>query len=845
MRAANAGFTLLALLMLLLPFTAYAEGREPVLRQVSVPHSYYWREMYVPQLTQGPGSLAWTRDGKSLVYSMRGKLWRQSLDSGVARQLTTGDGYDYQPDVSPDDKRAVFARYDNDAIELFLLDLASGKTAALTRNGAVNLEPRWSPDGSKIAFVTTAESGKFHIAIAERKGGAWSVRRWRPERVSETPRYYYSQTDHELSPSWSPDGKELIFVANPEVVHGTGAIYRQPFDLSAPAALIRDEETNWKARPDWSPDGKRVAYSSYLGRQFNQLWMTTAAPGGYPVPFSYGDFDVTSPRWSPDGSKIAYISNQGGDGEIIVQEVVGGARRTLKAQRLDYRQPMARLSLSVVDAQGNPVPARASIVASDGRSYAPEGVMIHADDGFDHALQPFETHYFHTDGSAEAALPPGEATVTVWRGLENAVETRKVMVGKSGAGVEIIFASLNDDGLFNGWESGDPHVHMNYGGAYRMTPERLLGQAAAEDLDIVFNLIVNKEQRIPDIGYFSTETEEGEGVLLAQAQEYHTSVWGHLGLIGLEDHYLLGDYVGYPKTALASLYPDNAAVSRLARAQGALVGYVHPFDVAPDPANDQKLTNALPVDVALGAVDYIEAVGFSDHRETEKVWHALLNCGFRLPAAGATDAMTDYASLRGPVGMNRTYVWVDEPVPNAKAHVRRWLDGLKAGRSFATNGPLLSLTVGDAGPGGEIRLKNGVHRLSWSAEIRSIAPVDRVEIVVNGAVAVALPLSDDGRSAAGMGEIEVDGSGWVLLRAVSDKASPLVFDLYPYATTSPVYVTVGGKPVRSAADAGYFIKWIDRLIDFAQASEAWNTEAERAAVLDNFARARREFEKRH
>ncbi|NJM35631.1 MAG: CehA/McbA family metallohydrolase [Rhodomicrobium sp.] len=385
---------------------------------------------------------------------------------------------------------------------------------------------------------------------------------------------------------------------------------------------------------------------------------------------------------------------------------------------------------------------------------------------------------------------------------------------------------------------------MNYGGAYRMTPERLLRQSAAEDLDLVFNLIVNKEQRIPDIGHFTTDVEEGEAALLAQAQEFHTSVWGHLGIVGLENRYLLADYAGYPKTAVESLYPDNATIARLARAQGALVGYVHPFDIAPDPVKDERVTHMLPVDVALGNVDYIEAVGFSDHRETEKVWHALLNCGFRLPVAGATDAMANYASLRGPVGMNRTYVKTGEPEGSAKMRMRAWLDGLKAGRSFATNGPLLSLIVGEAQPGGEIKFKKGVHRLSWSAEMRSIAPVDRIEIVVNGEVAASLTLEDEGRSAAGMGEIEIDRSGWVVLRAVGDEATPLIFDLYPYATTSPVYVTVGGRPIRSADDADYFINWIDRLISFAREGDAWNTEAEREGVLADFERARKEFAKR-
>src|SRR5258706_12450486 len=52
------------------------------------------------------------------------------------------------------------------------------------------------------------------------------------------------------------------------------------------------------------------------------------------------------------------------------------------------------------------------------------------------------------------------------------------------------------------WVSGDVHVHMNYAGTYRNTPGHLVGQAAAENVAIVEDLVVNKEQRIPDIAYF-------------------------------------------------------------------------------------------------------------------------------------------------------------------------------------------------------------------------------------------------------------------------------------------------------------------------------------------------------
>src|SRR2546426_8750859 len=110
-----------------------------------------------------------------------------------------------------------------------------------------------------------------------------------------------------------------------------------------------------------------------------------------------------------------------------------------------------------------------------------------------------------------------------------------------------------------GWWSGDLHVHMNYGGAYRNPPAHLAFQGRAEDLYVVENLIVNKEQRIPDFAYFRTDADPAStpGFRVVHDQEYHPSYWGHTGLLGLSDHYLLPEYVGYPNTAAASLYPMN------------------------------------------------------------------------------------------------------------------------------------------------------------------------------------------------------------------------------------------------------------------------------------------------
>src|SRR5438046_1571104 len=106
----------------------------------------------------------------------------------------------------------------------------------------------------------------------------------------------------------------------------------------------------------------------------------------------------------------------------------------------------------------------------------------------------------------------------------------------------------------------------------------------------------------------SGRSRQGRG----RGREDRASCWAHTGSLGLSDPYLVPEYVGYPSTAAASLYPMNADVADLAHAQGALFGYVHPFDTPPDPSDTTApLTYELPVDVALGRVDYMAVMGYS------------------------------------------------------------------------------------------------------------------------------------------------------------------------------------------------------------------------------------------
>jgi len=126
--------------------------------------------------------------------------------------------------------------------------------------------------------------------------------------------------------------------------------------------------------------------------------------------------------------------------------------------------------------------------------------------------------------------------------------------------------------------------------------------------------------------------------------------------------------------------------------------------------------------------------------------------------------------------------------------------------------------------------------------MRSTVPIDHLEIIGNGTVVATIPLDADRMTAHATVMVPVKGSGWYVLRAYSDRAETPVLDLYPFASTSPIYVRVGDQPVRSAEDAAFFVKWIERVEAGARASTLWNTPAEQADVLRRLREARAVFE---
>ncbi len=407
---------------------ASGAGREAVLKQIDLPHSYYWRELYLPQLTTGPSSLSFTPDGASLVYSMAGSLWLQRLDGDQATRADPREGRLRLPARCRPRRPQRGVR----ALRRQAPENCGGSTWRADANRRSRRRARsTSSRGSRrmarqLAWVSTEGTGHFNLFVADiDAGGLHDARPLLGERKSAIDRYYYSAFDHAVNPSWSPDGATPLF--RQQSARSPGAPAMSGRFRSAIRANAR--ESSARKRPGarvrrLRPTASACSTAAIAASSAHQLWLSTT-DGAAPLPLTFGDSDRRNARWSPDGRRIAYIGNAHGNTELVLMDVIGGASRTMTAARRKYRAPRGQLVLDVVDenrpARLRPGLAWSPAMAAPMRRTAPGCRPTTASTA---RVQSSETHYFHCAPPCLLELPPGNVEVTVQHGFAHAIWQR-------------------------------------------------------------------------------------------------------------------------------------------------------------------------------------------------------------------------------------------------------------------------------------------------------------------------------------------------------------------------------------------------------------------------------------
>ncbi len=219
------------------------------------------------------------------------------LSSATFTQLTDEGGGEYNPSLSPDAKTLVYAGAAAGNWDIYLQRVGGRIPINLTKNSpADDTQPCFSPDGERIAFRSARDGGGIFVMGATGE----SVKRL---------------TDFGFNPSWSPDGKQILFAiegpADPGARSVTNSqIWSVMVSSGEKRQITKPEVVPDAVQPQWSPHGHRIAYWGIQGGQ-RDIW-TMAADGSGPIPVTQDAALDWSPVWSPDGNYLYFASDRGG-----------------------------------------------------------------------------------------------------------------------------------------------------------------------------------------------------------------------------------------------------------------------------------------------------------------------------------------------------------------------------------------------------------------------------------------------------------------------------------------------------------------------------------------------------
>jgi hypothetical protein len=410
-----------------------------------------------------------------------------------------------------------------------------------------------------------------------------------------------------------------------------------------------------------------------------------------------------------------------------------------------------------------------------------------------------ESHFILLDGRGEYALPAGNYRVAAHRGLAFAAASVEFTLAAGGRRrIELRLEPVALPGAGHGpWLSGDDHIHLT------REPEDddvFLRWLQAEDLSVGNFLQLQRQVDAASQYGFGPEAEaRAPGYSIRSGHESRSEFYGHVNLLGPE-RLTRPLSIGKVYADSADAYPFPSVLFREGRRLGATVGYAH-FDGSMD-------HSTLPMDLALGGVDFVEVFQFGVLK-TDR-WYEVLNAGFRVTGIAGSDFPGNLSRFRPwprsiPVlGPERTLI--EDRGDGQGSAYERWADGVRRGAAIVSNGPLLTLTIDGRAPGAV---------LDWegeSIEVAAIAmagfsrPLEALELVVDGRVISSLAGDGARRSLTLTARVPLRRSSWIAARARGRRQPG---EPERWAHTNPVYVLRNRAPVHVAeARAAVLRRWL-------------------------------------
>ncbi len=761
-------------------------------------HHVYLEGYELPLLTNGPIDPAPSPDGRQVAFSARGWIWLLDLGTGTARRFTTGPGMDSRPAWHPSGDRLAFVRDNDHDTRIVVADAASGGEIRTIDTPALDLDPAFSPDGTTL-YYTSGQAGTLDV---------WALDLGAGESSPVTAEFGI-----ELKPQPLADGSLLLLAkrgGDRVELRGRGG---EPHPDEAPGdeALLSEARVlvagniASMARPAVSPGGTSIALNWPTEDGWDLRVHDVAQPGAS-VLLTGGGLPLT-PAWSPDGQWIYY--SEADSREVMHLKRIraaGGPADNVQIRAWEWGDGTARLRIrthlapdGAASATNGAVPfapVRLAVLGPNGHPAVPDEGAAHFD-GTNGRV------FFYSPGLIEVTVPAGEVTVSAVQGLATPEETATV-TATAGSIMDVTLQLTPVwDARAAGWASGDHHFHLNYGGPYDLDPEDLVPRMEGEALDFATPLLANLHNRYEDRDLWGWEKADAPP-FIRFGQEIRSHFLGHMGLLEIpEFHWPWVWGPGYEVYGTDDR--TNAEVLDYAHRHGGLGYYVHPVSVR-DPFAVEGSGGGVPVelvaDAVMGDVDALEIMClWSSFEGTAALWHRFLNLGVPIAPSAGTDVMLNlYRTMA--VGTTRVYVHTGD-----RLNWPAYLEGLRAGRSFVTNGPLLDFRVGGArGDGGAEsgREERGADNVRpggvvvpgptiWTLDLATATEVDTVDIIVNGRVVASHPAMASPGQRTYTGEVDLPRGGWIAARARGGSTRWPSMDTSPYAHTAPIWIGERGS----------------------------------------------------
>jgi hypothetical protein len=752
-------------------------------------------------------------DGSTVAFSYQGEIWTSARTGGTMTLLTPSQGFDTEPAWAPDGKRIAFVRSGT----VQVVEFPGGKEVPLPKSIAVG----GTYAVNKLAFSSDGKRLLGAFRVDQTNQLAWLDL----EAGELTPLFPVSSY---FRFALSSDGEWLVYTESPDQPGeqwGNNGSYTDLWKRAVRGSAKAEKLCRFPARIHdlcWA-DGRTLIVATEFGQAHDDLWRVPLAdPLRGMAKLTFGQADEDRPTVSGDGKWLVYTDNRAGPTALVARSLATGEESTIQFNRMDHHRPTGSLRLSVKDAAtGKPTIARISLKEEKGRHHSPPGSLHRSLRGRNH---------FYCDQSAELTVPEGTYRLSAFRGPEYKIASRDITV-RAGQTQDLAvelerWVHMSKEH----WYSGELHIHANYGyGSWFNTPRTMLQQCAGEDLNVCNFMVANSDADVVyDRQFFrgGADPLSTEETILYWNQEFRSTLWGHMTLVNLEQ-LVEPIFTGFAGTTNPHDMPSNADIADRAHWQKGVVNYTH-VSQGQDWSKTPYAAKSIPIDVALGLIDTLDIN--NTWSGSVAVWYRLLNCGFRVPAAAGTDVFLNRIGSGLPGG-DRVYVHLDGPLT-----YKSWIDGLKSGRSFVTNGPMLKFTVDGKEPGAVLAV-GAKPKLRVKATARAPFPLSSAALVHNGKVIATAKLAEDGLTATLDQDVTLDRGGWLAFRAdgrgTADTALPSL-----NAHSNPVYVEINGTGYRSAEDARAFQKWIDDFEILLRTRNRFPTEKLRSQAQERLEAAR-------